>query len=191
MNIPGHEFVLIIIIILNVGTVFTVPIATYFLNKNMPYNESFTDSDWDQECLYARGNFSFKSSHTVCYRYNSQSYAGPSYPYLDLLQFGTMGSNLSDIAQGYMWGNWPSGEEISNFWIGFPVHKTPTYVWSGFPPFVDKFNRNVWKHQCFAVDLATGKLKYFCSTRTIVRVLTTCRNVCMLYVCMYVCMYGT
>ena len=79
-----------------------------------------------------------------------------------MFQLGVMGPGLSsDIIQGYIWGNWPSGEETSNLWIGFPVERTATYAWSGVPPFIDKYNRNVWKHQCFAVDFSTGMFTYF------------------------------
>jgi hypothetical protein len=134
---------------------------TYHLNKYLPYNASFTSTDPEPECLYARGNFSIKQTHTVCYRYNAQTYAGEGYPYIDILQFGRMKQDFSDISEGYIWGNWPESEVISRQWIGFPVQKTPTFAWAGFPTFVDNFNRNVWKHQCFSVNFLTGSLKYF------------------------------
>jgi hypothetical protein len=80
---------------------------------------------------------------------------------IDLLQFGQMKADLTDIMEGYLWGNWPSGEATSYYWIGFPVRKTPTYAWAGLPAFNDNFNRNIWKHQCFTLDFSTGKFKYF------------------------------
>ena len=72
-----------------------------------------------------------------------------------------MKQDFSDISEGYIWGNWPESEVISRQWIGFPVQMTPTFAWAGFPTFVDSFNRNVWKHQCFSINFLTGSLKYF------------------------------
>ena len=139
----------------------SIRIATYYLNKHLPYGESFSSTDPEPECLYARGNFSIKQTHTVCYRYNALSYAGVGYPFVDILQFGQMREDFSDISDGYILGNWPESDVTSRQWIGFPVKKTPTFAWAGLPAFVDNFNRNVWKHQCLSVNFLTGSLKYF------------------------------
>ena len=139
-----------------------IPTATYHLNKYLPYNMSFISADDSQpECVYARGNFSFKHALTICYRYKAHSYAGHSKPgYLDLMQFGRKKENISDISEGYLWGNWPLGDSTSNHWIGFPEHNSPIYAWKQLPAFKDAFILNVWKHQCLSIDFVTGQFKY-------------------------------
>ena len=101
-----------------------------------------------------------RPSHTVCYRYKVTSYAGPGYPYVDMMQFGRMKEDFSDITEGYIWGNWPESEIITGQWIGIPTNP-PIMAWVSLPTFTDKFNRNVWKHQCFSINFSTGKVKYF------------------------------
>jgi hypothetical protein len=87
--------------IISFGCVISVTVKTYHLNKYVPYNESFSSSDSEQECLYARGNFSIKPTHSVCYRYNARSYAGLSYPYnIDLLQFGQLKAVYQTLQRG-------------------------------------------------------------------------------------------
>ena len=99
--------------VISTQKVLCLSIKTYHLNKYLPYNASFSSTDPEPECLYARGNFSIKQTHTVCYRYNAQTYAGEGYPYIDILQFGRMKEDFSDISEGYIWGNWPESEVIS------------------------------------------------------------------------------
>ena len=157
------------IIIINLSRILCVPIATFNLNKYLPYNMSFTSSsDPEPECLFARGNFSVKPRHTICYRYKAHSYAGPSKPgYVDLLQFGRKKENVSDITEGYLWGTWPIDDVTSNNWIGFPIRRTPVYAWKQLPPFKDHFIINVWKHQCLSIDFSTGEFKYILNGKPI------------------------
>ena len=72
---------------------------------------------------------------------------------------GDILENFSDISEGYVWGNWPEGDEYSRFWMGIPV-RVPVFGWAGYPKFIDSFNRNVWKHQCFSINFESGMLRY-------------------------------
>ena len=78
-----------------------------------------------------------------------------------MLQFGQMKEDFSDILEGYVLGNWPESEIILRHWLGIPTKNTPIFAWAGFPTFIDNFNTNVWKHQCFSIHFSTGELKYF------------------------------
>ena len=159
-----------LIILFHLKSVISLNIATYYLNKYLPYNASFSGTDQETECLFTQGNFSINPTQTICYRYNAYSYAGPGYPYVDLLQFGRMKEDFSDISEGFIWGNWPNDEVTSSQWLGFPVRKTATYAWASFPTFEDNYTRNVWKHQCFSINFLTGRVKYVLNGKPIYNV---------------------
>ena len=79
--------------------------------QHLPYNASYDNTDKGIECLQARANFTITTAHTICYRFKADAFAGPGgYPYVDLLQFGVMKADMTDITEGYLWGNYPDGE---------------------------------------------------------------------------------
>ena len=78
-----------------------------------------------------------------------------------MVSVGNLEPDYSDISSGFLFATWPDNPEGKEWkqsaWLAMspPV----TNVWAAAPLYVDQYDTQVWKHECFTVDWASGGLE--------------------------------
>ena len=129
----------------------SIRIPTYYINSNLPLAEPECFQCPDPECVYTIGNFSLPPEITICYRFKSRNWAGSLYPFSEVMQFGTIRSDWTDLDYGFLYGTWDSGP-----WIGVSPPDTVLNSWGALTKLEDDFPFQVWKHQCVSISLKLG-----------------------------------
>ena len=150
-------FFILLLLLVTLTNVWPRKMKTFFLNKLRPLRErECAPEECQLDCVFTKGNFSFpfKSSMTICYRYNAKTYAGFKYPYSFVMQFGNIKPDFSDLEDGILFGLWPDNhfgkEWKQSAWLAMspPI----TNKWATSPLYVDEFDVHVWKQECFTMN---------------------------------------
>ena len=152
----------IISVLYSVEKTLSDKILTFDINSKLPLAEPECFQCPNPECVYTRGNFSFPPELTFCYRFKSRNWVGSLYPFSEVIQFGKIRQDWTDLEYGFLYGTWDSGP-----WVALAPPGTVLNTWGALHKLQEDFPFQVWKHQCIAISLESGRLKLFINGKKI------------------------